>query len=165
MTCTSGSGCLTSNASDTRGFKVKTSVAEHVFYWPMCTRKHCSSTLLPYKIIYIVLQGTSIFTDENHPIHLHGYDFYILAEGFGNFNPKTDTSKFNLVDPPLRNTVSLPVKGWAVIRFVADNPGTWIMHCHLDVHIGWGLATVFVVEDGPVPGQKLEQPPLDLPVW
>lgn len=81
-----------------------------------------------YKLKYgarvqIVLQGTNIFTAENHPIHLHGYDFYILAEGFGNFNPKTDTAKFNLVDPPLRNTVSLPVKGWAVIRFVADNPG------------------------------------------
>ncbi|KAI3731174.1 hypothetical protein L1987_62358 [Smallanthus sonchifolius] len=122
-----------------------------------------------YKLKYgsrvqIVLQGTNIFTAENHPIHLHGYDFYILAEGFGNFNPKTDPAKFNLVDPPLRNTVSLPVKGWAVIRFVADNPGTWIMHCHLDVHIGWGLATVFIVEDGPGPLQKLEQPPPDLPV-
>ena len=81
-----------------------------------------------YKLKYgstvqVVLQGTSIFTAENHPIHLHGYDFYIVAEGFGNFNPKTDTSKFNLVDPPLRNTASVPVKGWAVIRFVADNPG------------------------------------------
>ncbi|KAI7749879.1 hypothetical protein M8C21_019764 [Ambrosia artemisiifolia] len=122
-----------------------------------------------YKLKYgarvqIVLQGTNIFTAENHPIHLHGYDFYILAEGFGNFNPKTDNAKFNLVDPPLRNTVSLPVKGWAVIRFVADNPGTWIMHCHLDVHIGWGLATVFIVENGPEPMQKLEQPPPDLPV-
>lgn len=81
-----------------------------------------------YKLKYgstvqVVLQGTSIFTAENHPIHLHGYDFYIVAEGFGNFNPKTDTSKFNLVDPPLRNTASVPVKGWSVIRFVADNPG------------------------------------------
>lgn len=73
--------------------------------------------------VQVVLQGTNIFTAENHPIHLHGYDFYIIAEGFGNFNSKTDTSKFNLVDPPMRNTVSVPVKGWAVIRFVADNPG------------------------------------------
>ncbi|KAJ4967926.1 hypothetical protein NE237_014627 [Protea cynaroides] len=47
----------------------------------------------------------------------------VQVEGFVNFNPKTDTSSFNLVDPPLRNTVGLPVKGWAVIRFVADNPG------------------------------------------
>ncbi|KAK4385281.1 Laccase-12 [Sesamum angolense] len=87
--------------------------------------------------VQVVLQGTSIFTAENHPIHLHGYDFYIIAEGFGNFNPSTDTAKFNLVDPPLRNTASVPVGGWTVIRFVADNPGVWLMHCHLDVHIGW----------------------------
>jgi len=81
-----------------------------------------------YKLKYgsrvqVVLQDTSIVTPENHPIHLHGYDFYIIAEGFGNFNPKTDKSKFNLVDPPMRNTVAVPVNGWAVIRFVADNPG------------------------------------------
>lgn len=122
-----------------------------------------------YKLKYgarvqIVLQGTSIFTAENHPIHLHGYDFYIIAEGFGNFNPKTDTAKFNLVDPPLRNTASVPVNGWSVIRFVADNPGAWIMHCHLDVHITWGLAMVFIVEDGVEILEKLEDAPADLPL-
>ncbi|GAY40522.1 hypothetical protein CUMW_052540 [Citrus unshiu] len=122
-----------------------------------------------YKLEYgsrvqIVLQDTSIFTPENHPIHIHGYDFYIIAEGFGNFNPKTDTSKFNLVDPPLRNTVGVPVGGWAVIRFVADNPGVWLMHCHLDVHITWGLAMAFLVENGVTELEKLEAPPLDYPV-
>ncbi|KAL8093715.1 laccase-12-like [Apium graveolens] len=121
-----------------------------------------------YKLKYgstvqVVLQGTSIFTAENHPIHLHGYDFYIVAEGFGNFNPKTDTSKFNLVDPPLRNTASVAVNGWSVIRFVADNPGVWIMHCHLDVHIGWGLAMTFIVENGVGESQTLTKPPPDFP--
>ncbi|XP_059666804.1 laccase-12-like [Cornus florida] len=122
-----------------------------------------------YKLKYgsrvqLVLQGTSIFTAENHPIHLHGYDFYIVAEGFGNFNPKTDTAKFNLVDPPMRNTASVPVKGWAAIRFVADNPGLWIMHCHLDVHLTWGLAMAFIVENGVGELQSLEPPPNDLPL-
>lgn len=121
-----------------------------------------------YKLKYgeavqVVLQGTSIFTAENHPIHLHGYDFYIVGEGFGNFNPSKDTAKFNLVDPPMRNTASVPVGGWAVIRFVADNPGVWLMHCHLDVHIGWGLAMAFVVENGVGELQTLEPPPADLP--
>ncbi|CDP13965.1 unnamed protein product [Coffea canephora] len=122
-----------------------------------------------YKLKYgarvqLVLQGTSIFTAENHPIHLHGYDFYLIAEGFGNFNPKTDTAKFNLVDPPLRNTASVPVQGWSVIRFVADNPGVWLLHCHLDVHITWGLAMAFIVEDGAGLLEKLEEAPADLPV-
>ncbi|KAK4784529.1 hypothetical protein SAY86_018897 [Trapa natans] len=121
-----------------------------------------------YKIKYgssvqLVLQGTNIQTAENHPIHIHGYDFYIIAEGFGNFNPNTDPSKFNLVDPPMRNTVAVPVNGWAVIRFVADNPGAWIMHCHLDVHITWGLAMVFLVEDGVGELQSIQPPPADLP--
>ncbi|KAL1806209.1 hypothetical protein ACET3Z_029277 [Daucus carota] len=114
--------------------------------------------------VQVVLQGTSIVTAENHPIHLHGYDFYVIAEGFGNFNPETDTSKFNLDDPPLRNTVSLPVKGWAVIRFVADNPGVWIMHCHLDVHISWGLAMAFLVDNGVGELESLEHAPEDLPL-
>nr|GMD52998.1 laccase-12-like [Ipomoea batatas] len=114
--------------------------------------------------VQIVLQGTNIFTAENHPIHLHGYDFYILAEGFGNFNPQKDTAKFNLVNPPLRNTASVPVNGWTVIRFVADNPGVWIMHCHLDVHITWGLATAFIVENGVTELEALEAPPADYPI-
>nr|WDA42965.1 laccase-12 [Fagopyrum tataricum] len=114
--------------------------------------------------VQVVLQGTNIFAGENHPIHLHGYDFYIVATGFGNFNPKTDTRKFNLVDPPMRNTVAVPVNGWAVIRFVADNPGVWLMHCHLDVHITWGLAMAFVVEDGVGVLETLEDAPADLPV-
>ncbi|CAA2986594.1 laccase-3-like [Olea europaea subsp. europaea] len=73
--------------------------------------------------VQIVLQDTAIVTTEDHPIHLHGYHFFVVGQGFGNFNPQTDTSKFNLVDPPVRNTIDVPVGGWAVIRFVADNPG------------------------------------------
>ncbi|TVU27489.1 hypothetical protein EJB05_30103 [Eragrostis curvula] len=115
-------------------------------------------------VVQVVLQGTNIFAAENHPIHIHGYDFYILAEGFGNFDAATDTTKFNLDDPPMRNTVGVPVNGWAVIRFVADNPGVWLMHCHLDVHITWGLAMAFLVEDGVGVLQSLEAPPPDLPL-
>ncbi|KAK1271732.1 Laccase-3 [Acorus gramineus] len=114
-------------------------------------------------VVQIVLQGTNIVAGENHPIHLHGYDFYILAEGFGNFNPATDKARFNMVDPPLRNTVAVPVNGWSVIRFKADNPGVWLMHCHLDVHITWGLAMVLIVEDGVGELETLEPPPVDLP--
>ena len=73
--------------------------------------------------VQIVLQDTAIFSVEDHPMHLHGYSFYVVGQGFGNFNPRRDTEKFNLIDPPERNTIDVPVSGWAVIRFVADNPG------------------------------------------
>ncbi|KAI4370507.1 hypothetical protein MLD38_018857 [Melastoma candidum] len=113
--------------------------------------------------VQIVLQDTSIVSGENHPIHIHGYDFFIIGEGFGNFDPSTDPDNFNLVDPPRRNTVGVPVNGWSVIRFVAYNPGVWLMHCHLDVHITWGLAMAFLVENGVGELETLEPPPADLP--
>ncbi|KAL3717071.1 hypothetical protein ACJRO7_008621 [Eucalyptus globulus] len=113
--------------------------------------------------VEMVLQDTSFIAVENHPMHLHGYNFHVLAQGFGNFNPKTDRKKFNLVNPQIRNTIGVPVGGWAAIRFQANNPGAWIMHCHLDVHLPLGLATAFVVENGPTPSSTLPPPPSDLP--
>lgn len=73
--------------------------------------------------VQIVLQDTALSPTEDHLIHLHGYHFCVVAHGFGNFIPRRDASKFNLVDPPLRNTINVPVGGWSIIRFVADNPG------------------------------------------
>ncbi|KAL5580627.1 hypothetical protein UlMin_013069 [Ulmus minor] len=121
-----------------------------------------------YKLKYrdtvqIILQDTSIVTIEDHPIHLHGYDFYVVGLGFGNFNPQTDPARFNLVDPPQRNTIGSNPGGWVAIRFVADNPGVWLMHCHLDSHIVLGLAMAFLVENGAGPGQSVIPPPADLP--
>ncbi|WVZ98840.1 hypothetical protein U9M48_044217 [Paspalum notatum var. saurae] len=113
--------------------------------------------------VEVVLQDTSILGAESHPLHLHGYDFFVVGTGFGNYDASNDTAKYNLVDPVQRNTVSVPTAGWVAIRFVADNPGVWIMHCHLDVHLSWGLAMAWLVNDGPLPNQKLPPPPSDIP--
>ncbi|KAG5093789.1 hypothetical protein JHK84_049377 [Glycine max] len=87
-----------------------------------------------YKVKYgskvqIVLQDTSIVTTEEHPMHVHGFHFFVVGSGFGNFNPATDPLKFNLVDPPVRNTIGTPPGGWVAIRFVADNPGNLLYYC------------------------------------
>lgn len=73
--------------------------------------------------VQMILQNTALLALENHPMHLHGFDFHVLAQGFGNYNPKTDSKKFNFVNPQRRNTIAVPVGGWAVIRFRANNPG------------------------------------------
>lgn len=113
--------------------------------------------------VEVVLQDTSVLGAESHPLHLHGYDFFVVGTGFGNYDATNDTARYNLVDPVQRNTVSVPTAGWVAIRFVADNPGVWIMHCHLDVHLTWGLAMAWLVNDGPLPNQKLPPPPSDIP--
>uniref|UniRef100_A0A1D1YEG2 Laccase n=1 Tax=Anthurium amnicola TaxID=1678845 RepID=A0A1D1YEG2_9ARAE len=111
--------------------------------------------------VQLVMQDTGTITTENHPMHLHGYSFYLVGFGKGNFNPRT--ANLNLVDPPQINTVGVPVGGWAVIRFIADNPGAWFMHCHLDIHLSWGLSMVFIVKNGKGPLETLPPPPADLP--
>ncbi|EOY33802.1 Laccase/Diphenol oxidase family protein [Theobroma cacao] len=113
--------------------------------------------------VQLVLQDTGMITPENHPLHLHGFNFFEVGRGLGNFNPKKDTKKFNLVDPVERNTIGVPSGGWTAIRFRADNPGVWFMHCHLEVHTTWGLKMAFVVDNGNGPNETLLPPPSDLP--
>ncbi|XP_044960628.1 putative laccase-9 [Hordeum vulgare subsp. vulgare] len=114
-------------------------------------------------VIEVVFQDTSILGAENHPMHLHGYTFYVVGRGFGNFDEHKDPDSYNLVDPPHQNTVSVPKAGWAAIRFRATNPGVWFMHCHFDRHVVWGMNTVFIVKDGKASGAKMMPPPPNMP--
>ncbi|OEL33532.1 Laccase-25 [Dichanthelium oligosanthes] len=113
--------------------------------------------------VEVVLQNTVLVARESHPMHLHGHNFFVLAQGFGNFHEDTAVKRYNLVNPQERNTLAVPPGGWAVIRFVANNPGMWIMHCHFDAHLPIGLAMAFEVQDGPTPETALPPPPADLP--
>ena len=69
-------------------------------------------------------QGTAVLRiPQNHPMHMHGYSFYVVGSSFGNFNNETDPKNFNLVDQPEVNIVEVPKNGWVTIRFKANNPG------------------------------------------
>ncbi|KAK4270307.1 hypothetical protein QN277_023357 [Acacia crassicarpa] len=121
--------------------------------------------VLPFNTsVELILQDTSILGAESHPLHLHGFNFFVVGQGFGNFDPNKDSANFNLVDPVERNTVGVPSGGWVAIRFLADNPGVWFMHCHLEIHTSWGLKMAWLVLDGKLPNQKLLPPPSDLPM-
>ncbi|XP_058739648.1 laccase-17-like [Vicia villosa] len=120
--------------------------------------------VLPFNTsVELVLQDTSIISVESHPLHLHGYNFFVVGQGFGNYDSNKDPQNFNLVDPVERNTVGVPSGGWVAIRFLADNPGAWFMHCHFEIHTSWGLKMAWIVLDGKLPNQKVLPPPADLP--
>ena len=76
--------------------------------------------------VEIVFQGTNLMSAENHPLHLHGFSFYLVGTGSGNFNQTTSPKSYNLVDPPKVNTIRVPKNGWATIGFLADNPGIYM---------------------------------------
>lgn len=51
----------------------------------------------------------------------------------------------NLDRPPVKDTVTVPVGGYTIFRFVTDNPGSWLLHCHLDFHSEIGMALLVKV--------------------
>lgn len=74
--------------------------------------------------IQIVLLNVNISSIEDHPVHL------LSSMATSSLSLATaevasihkDSANFNLVDPPVRNAIVATPGGWAVIRFVADNP-------------------------------------------
>ncbi|XP_035663347.1 L-ascorbate oxidase-like [Branchiostoma floridae] len=62
----------------------------------------------------------------------------------------------NLRDPPMKDTVIVPVGGYVVIRFTADNPGWWFVHCHIEIHQVEGMA--MMIREG-TQGQMNPPPP------
>ncbi|KJZ76441.1 hypothetical protein HIM_04170 [Hirsutella minnesotensis 3608] len=84
-----------------------------------------------------------------HPIHLHGHDFYVLAQGSGFYMPKH--VKLNKENPPRRDTVLLPGTGYVVIAFETNNPGVWLMHCHIGYHVEEGFSLQIVERAREIP--------------
>ncbi|KAI4310685.1 hypothetical protein MLD38_035643 [Melastoma candidum] len=94
----------------------------------------------------VILQNANTMTKNNsetHPWHLHGHDFWVLGYGTGKFDPDEDPQKYNLVNPIMKNTAPLHPFGWTALRFVANNPGVWAFHCHIESHFYMGMGTAF----------------------
>jgi len=93
-----------------------------------------------YKVIDILINSL----DEGaHPFHLHGHQFWIMATGaHGDFDWNSYPS-LNLTNPMRRDTMTVDAFGWALIRFKADNPGLWALHCHISWHMEAGLLMQF----------------------
>jgi FtsP/CotA-like multicopper oxidase with cupredoxin domain len=68
-------------------------------------------------------------TAWHHPIHLHGHVFQILRRNEAARGESGDTV---LINPRSR----------AEIAFVADNPGDWMLHCHILEHQVSGMMAV-----------------------
>ncbi|KAL3747894.1 hypothetical protein ACJRO7_016673 [Eucalyptus globulus] len=114
--------------------------------------------------VEMVFQGTNLLDESGyHPMHMHGYNFYVIGVGLGNFDNETDPQMYNLVDPPKVNTIGVPKNGWAAIRFRANNPGVWYWHCHIDRHMSWGMNAAFIVKNGDTEETSMRPPPSYMP--
>ena len=86
-----------------------------------------------------------------HPMHLHGHDFAVLGQGTGTFDSSM-IGQLNFENPARRDVAMLIANGWTVLAFKTDNPGAWLMHCHIAWHVGEGLALQFLEVPDKIPG-------------
>ncbi len=78
-----------------------------------------------------------------HAIHLHGHHFQIVsrqAAGASTASPPEGAE----VDA-MRDTVLVDREETVEIALLADNPGKWMLHCHMLEHQASGMSTWFLV--------------------
>nr|XP_045582741.1 laccase-4-like isoform X1 [Procambarus clarkii] len=105
-------------------------------------------------LVELILVDEGVVYWANHPFHLHGHTFWVLA--MGRLGENTTLQKVQELDaagliernfdhPPIKDTVTVPDGGYTIIRFIASNPGYWLFHCHISFHIEVGMGLVFHV--------------------
>jgi len=72
-------------------------------------------------------------TQHLHPIHIHGHTFAVLG------------SDKRTLPPHHADTVLLLADETVEVAFVADNPGRWMLHCHIAEHQETGMMAYFTV--------------------
>ncbi|XP_069142258.1 uncharacterized protein [Argopecten irradians] len=101
----------------------------------------------------VLKTGYALF-DENRKISAQNPDITCLGQTFDNAtfcnaakwtNPSWKNGNIpgiELQRPPIKDTIIIPSGGYVVVRIRADNPGLWIMHCHVGLHHTFGMAMV-----------------------
>ncbi len=103
------------------------------------------------------LTADAIFL-ASHPMHLHGHDFWVLAEGQGVWDGKI----MNPQNPQRRDTQQIAshytdtTPTYTVLQWVQDNPGVWPFHCHVAWHLSAGM--YINIMESPADMEKFQVP-------
>ena len=76
----------------------------------------------------------TVFHGMQHPVHIHGQRFFVLAVN--------DVPNDN---PVWKDTVLLPAGGTVDLLLELTNPGRWMLHCHIAEHLEAGMMMGFEV--------------------
>ncbi|KAJ8683451.1 hypothetical protein QAD02_019243 [Eretmocerus hayati] len=123
-----------------------------------CIRGYCACThVLQVKlnsVIELVMVDEGRYQIVNHPLHLHGHFFRVVAseklQGYTTAERVRDLDRQGKIQrrldrAPIKDTIKAPGGGYTIVRFHANNPGYWFFHCHFEQHANVGMALVFKV--------------------
>ncbi|XP_072013206.1 uncharacterized protein [Amphiura filiformis] len=125
-----------------------------------CSAEYCECTHIVNaqlgQVVELVVVDEGVTFDASHPMHLHGQYFRVVAlEKLDRSTSveqvmamdKAGMIKRKLSSAVLKDTVIVPDGGFTAIRFLADNPGWWFFHCHLEFHVSIGMSLIVHVGD------------------
>ena len=136
----------------------------------------------PNSTIEMVFSSVGKGYNFAHPIHLHGHSFHVAGIFYGTYNQNTGYVVINNTDVTCgsdshctnptwsstytqsiitvddstirKDTIVVPAGGYVRVQFVANNPGYWLLHCHLEPHQVEGMS--ILIDEL----QSLQNPPL-----
>lgn len=131
------------------------------------------SSTLPLYIPRGAVVDLTVWNDDTmeHIFHLHGHQFWVLSHGaaLNNGIRPLSTQQF-----PVRDTVAVTGcnrrightgegicgggLGYTRIRWIADNPGVWLLHCHMEWHMAAGLAVTLIVDEAGLQANSYKLP-------
>jgi len=94
-----------------------------------------------YDTVEVVVNN---FDTGGHPLHLHGHNFQIVQRSAINAGVYGGTPINPPSTPIRRDVVKVNAGGYVTFRFIANNPGVWAFHCHIDWHLVAGFFATFV---------------------
>lgn len=112
------------------------------------------------EVIEIILYNTGSLVDDNggydfHPFHLHGGHYYDCGSGNGTYDPVANEEKLAKYSPVKRDTTNLyryrtkstpgRQEGWRCWRLRVQDPGCWMLHCHILQHMIMGMQSVWIM--------------------
>ncbi|TDH69363.1 hypothetical protein CCR75_009753 [Bremia lactucae] len=96
-------------------------------------------------------------TPDQHPFHMHAHSLFVTGTGTATLaDIRAGNLPQRLNGPMLHDVFTVPACetdsadacttkfGYTIFRMNADNPGVWMMHCHIDWHFVLGLGMLIV---------------------
>lgn len=105
-------------------------------------------------IVELVLNNLDVAL---HPFHLHGHQFQVIERPLSGAGTWPGTTTPSSANPASRDTVTVYGDSYVVIRFVADNPGVWLFHCHIEWHVEMGLTATIIEAPEEIRGFHIPQ--------
>ncbi|KAB2578806.1 Multicopper oxidase terE [Lasiodiplodia theobromae] len=108
------------------------------------------------EVLEIVIQNTGSYSGgvDSHPMHFHGAHYFYLGSGPGTYDRAANEARLAGRTPVTRDTTMLyrysekeePKKdhSWVAWRIRVEQPGVWMLHCHILQHMIMGMQTAWV---------------------